>query len=71
MNDIVSALFELVLGITGRIADVTSRVRPSDPAVHDRLQRSIERNPRFNDPVYKKNLQRLIERNRRFEENRE
>jgi hypothetical protein len=71
MNDIVSALFEFALGVSGRIADVTSRVRPSDPAAHDRLQRLIERNPRFNDPVYKKNLQKLIDRNRRFEEYRE
>jgi hypothetical protein len=71
MNDIISALFEFVIRGMGWLAEVTSRVRPSDPAAHERLQNSIERNPRFNDPVYKKNLQRLIERNRRFEETRE
>ncbi|MGE0286455.1 MAG: hypothetical protein AB7I42_09950 [Bradyrhizobium sp.] len=75
MNDAVSSLFsvlvELVIWVMRKWADITSRVRPADPSALDRLQQSVEQDPRFNDPVYKENLQRLIERNRRFEDNKE
>lgn len=54
VSSVIEALIKLLWALMGKWAEVTSRVYPADPAALDTLQKSVERDPRFNDPIYKK-----------------